>query len=468
MNKKKNAQHIKAEDEIGSQVGALNSAIIGTFEGECADSNITNLNGLDITRDVWENVFSSDEYKRALDLGWYIGFLGHPQDVNCMDFEHACIVMTEGHISSNGKVYGKFNLIDTPVGRIVKAFIDAGVQFGISVRGAGDIINNSVDPSTFVFRGFDLVAFPAFPESVPTFTAIAAASDADSQAKYKSICAAVEANMDGLTTEESIDLVASQFAAQSEIRQKLEEHKATLSSKDTDTINNVDDDPELRDLVASQKLAGMTQLYLEAVASAQQLKDEVSSLRKQITASERKLRTLQRITSAQQSDLASGLDDVTASYDALKRVNNKLKSEHITLQNQNLKYKQTIDAAQSKSAEKDSVISKLRTELSETVTAASEANTRSSNLDAKNKDLSQRLKQADRLIQDYQDAYASLYANALGAELTNVKVTASTSVSELQQLIRGNTTVPKASIAASSEIDTDLDTIDIENDLVTL
>lgn len=124
------------------------STVIGVFEGECADSNITNENGLDITRPVWEVVFSSEEYKRAIEMGWYIGFLGHPDDPGCMDFEHACIVMTEGHIDANGKVHGKFNLIDTPVGRIVKAFIDAGVIFGISVRGAGDIINNSVDPET--------------------------------------------------------------------------------------------------------------------------------------------------------------------------------------------------------------------------------------------------------------------------------------------------------------------------------
>ena len=55
-------------------------AILGTFSGECADSTITNLNGLDITREVWENVFDSDEYKQAIEQGWYIGYLGHPQD----------------------------------------------------------------------------------------------------------------------------------------------------------------------------------------------------------------------------------------------------------------------------------------------------------------------------------------------------------------------------------------------------
>ena len=51
------------KDELKTSSGvndASKSPIIGTFEGECADANITNLNGLDITREVWDNVFNSD------------------------------------------------------------------------------------------------------------------------------------------------------------------------------------------------------------------------------------------------------------------------------------------------------------------------------------------------------------------------------------------------------------------------
>ena len=192
-----------------------NPAILGTYEGECADSNITNLNGLDITRPVWENVFNSEDYKKAIELGHYIGYLGHPEDPNCMDFKDACIVMTEGHIDDNGKVYGKFNLVDTPVGRVVKTFQDAGVTFGISVRGAGDIENNSVDPETFIFRGFDLVTFPAFPESIPKF--VAASSDAECQAKYKEICAAVNSNLNNIKSSDALKIIQRQLTEQSEL-----------------------------------------------------------------------------------------------------------------------------------------------------------------------------------------------------------------------------------------------------------
>ena len=48
--------------KIESQI-SLKSCILGTYSGECADANITNNNGLDITREVWDEVFKSEEYK---------------------------------------------------------------------------------------------------------------------------------------------------------------------------------------------------------------------------------------------------------------------------------------------------------------------------------------------------------------------------------------------------------------------
>ena len=41
-------------------------SILGTFEGECLDTQITNLNGLDITLEVMENVIASEEYKQGI------------------------------------------------------------------------------------------------------------------------------------------------------------------------------------------------------------------------------------------------------------------------------------------------------------------------------------------------------------------------------------------------------------------
>ena len=86
---------------------SVSTSVIGSFSGEVLDSNITNKNGLDITAEVMQNVFDSDDYKEGIENGWFIGFLGHPEDPDCQDFEHACIVMTDMKIEQYKKEHEK-------------------------------------------------------------------------------------------------------------------------------------------------------------------------------------------------------------------------------------------------------------------------------------------------------------------------------------------------------------------------
>lgn len=500
---------------IKSDDNGIKSTIIGTFEGECADSNITNKNGLDITREVWENVFASEEYATGIELGHYIGFLGHPEDPGCQDFEHACIVMTEGHIDEDGKIYGKFNLIDTPVGRIVKAFIDAGVTFGISVRGAGDIYNNSVDPDTFVFRGFDLVTFPAYPESIPTFTEIAASSDIDKQMKYKAVCASVRTNLDSITSAESLDVIQAQFAKQSDEYKMIEDKKNEIKGcGDSESIEESEDID-----MQAQRIEAMTQLYLDtkreldsskkrfqklqasSYKRVNKLKSVNASLNTQIkalnnhiniieSASGRKIQTLERITASQMDAMKDKLKTSNNRYRMIKSSNDKLKEESIKLDSEkrdlilanerltkenksltssNLIYKQRIEATANDIDEKDSVISELRSELRETVTANTDIEARTSNLDAKIKKLQQEVSAATALIQEYQDAYANLYANAIGVHLEDVRVTSATSVKELQTIIGGTqANVPQTIDTEDGLADIDYISDSDDGDLVTL
>ena len=462
------------KDKIKSALGAVKSAILGTYDGECADASITNKNGLDITREVWETVFASDDYKQAIDLGWYIGYLGHPEDPNCMEFQNACIVMTEGHIDADGKVFGKFNLIDTPVGRIVKAFQDAGVTFGISVRGAGDIIDNSVDPDTFVFRGFDLVTFPAFPESIPKFTAVAASTDAETRKKYQRVCAAVSNNIEGLNDVNTIETIQAQFAKQSDEYKALEDRKqALINGEETSEEENIDEDLTA---ITAQKLEGMTQLYLEASEECIRLATENEQLRRQVTANEiaasRKLKAVKRITADQLSDLQHENDRVEASNRTLVVANRKLKSEVENITAQNLKYNQKISISASTIKEKDQIISGLQTKLDETVSDAARERSRTSDLDAKLKRSQSEVLAARKLLAQYQKAYAQIYANAVGADLTGIDITATTSVTELQRVISGTSLHSgKSSVFASrNQAYEEVDIVDEfdDNDLVTI
>ena len=433
------------------------SVILGTFEGECADADITNLNGLDITRPVWENVFNSEDFKQGIELGWYIGFLGHPEDPNCMDFRNACIVMTDGRIDNDGKVYGKFNLIDTPVGRIVKSFIDGGVTFGISVRGAGDVDNNSVDPDTFVFRGFDLVSFPAYPNSIPEFTSIAASSDVKEQKKYKNICKTLNENIDGLNTKESIKIVKACFAPQSEEYKTLDEKLNEMDKIEGDVIE------EENVTLLKNELGALTHLYSQAVAEIQSLKDQLNTLTKTneslLCTTNRKVKAIKKIASSQHTYLKDELDNVRFKNKVLSNNLNKVKDASIKASKLNLKYKMNIESNAKKLRDMEAIIASLTESKSKTVENLTQYKAKVSNLEKKITDLSQDIKASENIIADYQDAYAKLYANALGTQLDQISVTSATTVNELEKAI-GRNVSERVSIMSSNELD-DIDRIDI-------
>jgi hypothetical protein len=455
------------------------SAIIGTYEGEALDTKITNLNGLDITKEVMDSVFSSEEYKEGIANKWYIGYLGHPDDPNYQNFsDGGCIIMTDGWLDSDGKVYGKFDLIDTPTGQIVKKFQDAGVVFGISIRGAGDIIGSQVDPDTFTFRGFDLVTFPAYPESVPKFTAIAASTKPEDRKRYQAVCASIRKNLRGITSCSAIETMQSALAPQSEEYKMLEERKKEIEDEGV-----VD--------ITQEKVMAMTDLYLSATEEVSALRKQVETLKRekvQATAdANRKIRSMERILGSQVENLSYDRDDILDSLEEEKNVSaslnrklrsvtaslneeknqNKILSSRITkCQNDNLIYKQESTQLHNQVREQERVIASLEGDMRETVTANSKLKAQAK-ITASNRDevvkLKARIETYEKIICDYQDSYANVYASMIGVSVDSLPITASTTVSQLEKAISGATNT--SGISAMPSFDAIVDNNEEDEDL---
>ncbi len=448
------------------------STVLGTFTGKCCDAAVFNNNDMKLNRELFENLIQSDEYKDAMEHRYYIGFLGHPEDPNCQDFKDACIVMTDMEIKSNDEIYGTFDLIDTPVGKTVKAFIDAGVQFGISIRGAGDVdAEGNVDPETFIFRGFDLVAFPAYVDAVPEFLEIAASSDP----KYKKIKAAIDTNLKYISSTSAIDQIQATLNPHSAEYKKLEARKADIGTPDETCPECTDE--ELEEITA-KKLRCMTDMYIEECEKNKKLESALASTRvelKQVKADySRKFASLKRITSSQNKLMNDRLHKVTASYnvavdsnarlhhdietitaskDALARKNSEITKELESVKNNNLIYRQKIECSSADIEDRDAKISDLQERLNKTVVASTNAKRDASNRDEEVKQLKSQLSSSDRTISDlesrvvaceemlhqYQQAYADFYATALGTSVSGLSVTASTSVRDLENMIQGAT-----------------------------
>lgn len=474
--------------------------ILGTFTGKCCDAGAVNNNNMLLDRELFEKLINSDEYKDAMERRHYIGFLGHPEDPNCQDFKDACIVMTSMEIKDNDEIYGTFDLIDTPVGRVVKTFIDAGVTFGISIRGAGDVTPqvdyDYVQPDMFVFRGFDLVAFPAYNDAVPEFQ-IAAASDP----KYKKIRAAIDTNLKYISSATAIDQLQASLNPHSAEYKKLEARKQDIGTPDDSCPECTDEELEE---VTAKKLRCMTDMYIEECEKNKQLEETLAATQAKLQAVtadyNRKIKSLKRITASQNQLMSDRLDKATDSYkaevdanrtlrrelkqvkantDYLKSKNSEIITELESLKSNNLIYKQKIESSSADIKDRDQTISALQSKLDKTVVASTNAKREASNRDEEVRQLKSKISASKNTIADlesrivgyedmlaqYQQAYADFYATAIGTSVSGLPVSASTSVRDLENMIQGATNTSNISSPMYAEDDDYDGPVDVLDDV---
>ena len=138
-------------------------AILGVLEGPVADFIHDTRNGRHYSEELWDNVMKNPLVQEQFKNGGIVGELDHPADRDDICTEKVAIIMPEPPIKKNGEYYGKFNILDTPCGRIVHTLAKAGFKLGVSSRGTGDVddYTNEVDPDTYEFTCFDVVLLPA-------------------------------------------------------------------------------------------------------------------------------------------------------------------------------------------------------------------------------------------------------------------------------------------------------------------
>lgn len=137
--------------------------ILGRLIGPCADFINPTRNGRAYTEELWENVFENEFMQEKIANRCCFGELNHPENRTDVDLEKVAICLAEKpKKGADGKLYGVFDILSTPNGKILKALCDYGCKIGISSRGQGDVdeVNNTVDPNTYECECFDAVLMP--------------------------------------------------------------------------------------------------------------------------------------------------------------------------------------------------------------------------------------------------------------------------------------------------------------------
>lgn len=166
FNPKNEFEYLKLSAEEQSSRG-----ILGRLKGIIADCKNATRNGRRYTEELWEQTFNDPIMKEKIENRCVFGELGHPADRQEVDMEKIAICLAETpKKGSDGKLYGVFDILATPCGKILKTLCDYGCKIGVSSRGSGETYTDSygeeiVDKDTFECECWDAVLLPAVKEA---------------------------------------------------------------------------------------------------------------------------------------------------------------------------------------------------------------------------------------------------------------------------------------------------------------
>lgn len=159
------------EVEEGSR---YRDGILGVVEGVFFVPDLPSRNGRKYPRKLWERVVNSPEVKKLLQNRLMFGTVGHDDlDLDALIRERKVShLVTDLRIGEDGKGYGRAEILDTPVGRVLYTLLKNGSKLAISSKGWGEYKGVEdgvyvVDENSYILERFDFVVDPGFLQAIP-------------------------------------------------------------------------------------------------------------------------------------------------------------------------------------------------------------------------------------------------------------------------------------------------------------
>lgn len=135
------------------------------IEGIFMQANKANRNGRVYPRHIMEK--EVNRYQQLISEKRSLGELGHPANPT-LNLDKVSHLISELRFEGDD-VVGKAKILDTPMGKIAKNFIEEGVRLGVSSRGLGSLKMNKQGVNEvqddFHLATVDIVADPSAPDA---------------------------------------------------------------------------------------------------------------------------------------------------------------------------------------------------------------------------------------------------------------------------------------------------------------
>lgn len=138
-------------------------------EGPAQRSDVINANKRIYGRKIWERLIANPKspVQECIKARGMVGHLEHPKDGRT-DGNLGAWVVTESKLMEDGVVWNKYELLDTPAGKILQEYTKKGVRYGSSSRGNGTVGEDGrVSDTDFMVETWDAVMRPSTPGAYP-------------------------------------------------------------------------------------------------------------------------------------------------------------------------------------------------------------------------------------------------------------------------------------------------------------
>lgn len=247
--------------------------ILGRLVGIIADFKNSTRNGRKYTEELWDKTFNDPIVKEKIENRCLFGELGHPADRQEVDMEKICICLAEMPKKGNdGKLYGVFDILDTPNGRILKTLCDYGCNIGVSSRGGGDTYEDyngeeTVEPGSYELECWDCVLLPAVKSARPTYVTESL------NTSNKTLKKALQEAMDRSTEDE-----------QQVMKNTLNELNINYSTEEEENSSSVDNIDVTTDDEAAEDIgANIIEELQHALQRQRELEEQVKTLQESLS-----------------------------------------------------------------------------------------------------------------------------------------------------------------------------------------
>ena len=257
--------------------------ILGRLVGIIADFKNATRNGRKYTEELWDKAFNNPIIKEKFENRCLFGELGHPADRQEVDMEKVCICLAEPPKKGNdGKLYGVFDILDTPNGRILKTFCDYGTRIGVSSRGSGDTFEDyngdeTVDPDTYDCECWDAVLLPAVKSARPAY--VTESYNTERKTLKRALKEAVESS----TEDEQKIMIETLNDLEVDYES---ENETTSPVEQTTETDNISEDVTSEDTSLAAENDGATELVQElqeSLKAQHELEQQVKSLQEKLS-----------------------------------------------------------------------------------------------------------------------------------------------------------------------------------------